>query len=333
MLAQLYVQLSFVLVVPEGVGFPVYEYTDQGYTVRAMPPGKSDSDKIFQDLDGLQINGQAAYQADVLNLIFAKEEFNRAAGALCDPPESVIQQALDSFLARLRFVTKAPQIRPVKFPAIPWRLNYLNDDGSALPEEKDKVRGRGSYVFSFQLLALDQQIWEKIHELPADFRAPPWEDLLLDAQAELPAIGPALVLAATSVEVFIAHVLDQLVVRTPIPSPLWNWINDRDQWLQEPSVEEQMDTLLLIIAGHSLKEDLPLWEAFKNLKTARNGFVHSGVACVGGKPVDLNTAMKLVAGARSVIDRVHDWLPKELQWPHYDLGVAVTATHKVKMEK
>ena len=63
---------------------------------------------------------------------------------------------------------------------------------------------------------------------------------------------------------------------------LWRWINQRGDWRREPTVEEQYDTLLKVLTGHTLKEDQDLWELFKHLKTARNSFVHEGMAKVCG---------------------------------------------------
>ena len=95
-------------------------------------------------------------------------------------------------------------------------------------------------------------MWQDIHELPPDYEPPAWEELLLDAEAEFPRIGPAIVLAATALEVLISQVLDRLAAQSSLPAPLWQWINRRGE---EPAVDQQYDALLKFFTGHSLKEE------------------------------------------------------------------------------
>jgi hypothetical protein len=94
--------------------------------------------------------------------------------------------------------------------------------------------------------------------------------LLLDAVGLLPDIGPALVLAATSLETLITDALDELSAgASAVPQSLWMWINDRGDYRKEPSVLEQYDALSKVFTGRSLRDEIELWEA---------PFVH------GGKP-------------------------------------------------
>src|SRR5262249_862006 len=135
------------------------------------------------------------------------------------------------------------------------------------------------------------------------------------AQHDLPRIGPAVVLAATALEVFIARKLDELASLKSLSQELWSWINDRGSYLREPTVEEQYEVLLRFFTGHSLKSEAALWKSFMNLKTARNSFVHDGVARAGGVPLSIEDARNLVTGASNVIAKVREWLPEELHWP------------------
>ena len=73
-----------------------------------------------------------------------------------------------------------------------------------------------------------------------------------------------------------------------------------------------------MLSGHSLKEELPLWELFKNLKTARNSFVHEGIPKVGGTEISSATAAKLVAGAADIVKKIREWLPPEFHWPYFE---------------
>ncbi len=329
MLARLFVLLPFHLTVPEGEKFQIFEYEDSGCKVRVFPPMRSERAPALNGPEQLKIEGVPAFQADVLRIDFAKERFERGTQSPCDPPFDVINRAVNSFLLRLRHVTRAPQVRPLDFPSLTWRLQYLNDDGTEMEKRKDLVRTWGAVQFSFSWIALNKEIWTDIHNLPVDYQPPAWQGLLLDASAQLPSIGPSVVLAATALEVFIAKVLDQLAVAKNAPPDLWQWINQRGDRLREPTVEEQYDALLKHFTGHSLKEEQRLWESFKNLKTARNTFVHEGVAKVGGSAVNREMASALVVLSFEITEKVKAWLPQKLHWPQFRHVVRVEASRQL----
>jgi hypothetical protein len=154
--------------------------------------------------------------------------------------------------------------------------------------------------------------------LPATFEPPAWHTLLLDAQAALPHVGTAVVLAATALEVFIADLLNLLAKESAAPKPLWDWIVDRDDdFFKQPTVSEQFDTLLKVFTGHSLKEENVLWQAFANLKNARNKFVHEGVARIGNSESSVSQAdaLALLGHAGAIVEQVREWIPEKHQWP------------------
>ena len=329
MIARLFVLLPFSLTVPEGEQFPVYEYEDDGYRIRVYPPGRSDRTPAGDGAEQIKIDGVPAFQADAIRIDFHKESFERGRESPLDPPEAHMKRAINSFLIRLRHVTRAGQIRPINFPLATWRLQYFNDDETELEKDEKLVRGRGTLAFSMSWIALNKKVWEKVFTLPVDYEPPPWDGLLLDASVELPSVGPALVLAATALEVFISYMLDKLATLKSIPADLWTWINKRDDRRQEPTIEEQYESLLRLFAGHSLKEDPRLWELFKNLRTARNSFVHEGVAKIGGVPVTNETALKLIGAAAEIIAKIREWIPPELHWPEFKHTIQVEVEKKL----
>ena len=326
MIARLFVLLPFSLTVPEGEQFPVYEYEDDGYRIRVYPPGRSDRTPAGDGAEQIKIDGVPAFQADAIRIDFHKESFERGRESPLDPPEAHMKRAINSFLIRLRHVTRAGQIRPISFPLATWRLQYFNDDETELEKDEKLVRGRGTLSFSMSWIALNKKVWENVYTLPVDYEPPPWESLLLDAFVELPSVGPALVLAATSLEVFISYILDKLAGLKGVPADLWMWINQRQR---EPTTEEQYDSLLRFFTGHSLKEDLLLWELFMNLKAARNSFVHEGVAKIGDVPVTNETASKLIGAAGEIIAKIREWIPQELHWPEFKHTIQFEAMKKL----
>jgi hypothetical protein len=330
MIARLFVILPFSVTIPEGEQFPVYEYADEGYGVCVFPPGRSDRPGPPDGVDQIRIDGVPAFQADALRIDFHKESFDRSKDSTCDPPQDVIRRSINSFILRLRHVAHAAAVRPLDYPAVTWRIRYLNDDETELEPDERLVRGRGALHFSLSWIALTKRVWEDVHELAPDYEPPPWEELLLDAQSDLPRVGPAVVLASTALEVFISHALDGLAARSPVPAALWSWINQRGgDYLREPTVEEQYDGLLMFFTGHSLKTEAKLWESFRNLKTARNSFVHEGIAKIGGAQVSIETARKLVVSASEIVAKVREWLPQELHWPVFKHTIQVEAVKKL----
>ena len=223
-------------------------------------------------------------------------------------------------------------MQPLPWPKVSWRLRYLNDDESELPEENGLVRGHGRLGFSLAFAAVSPEVWDYVHSLPPSFEPPAWDGLRLDANNTIRHVGTAVVLAATCLEVFITHVLDSIAVKGAVPESLWRWINRRGDWLREPSTEEQFDTLLTILAGHSLKENLKLWEAFKNLRTARNTFVHEGMAKIGGKSVSEDDALTLVVRVNEIIALLRNWLPVDLRWREFALS-NTEVKFEMKVEK
>jgi hypothetical protein len=326
MLARLSISLPFNIAVSKTALFPIYGYESDGYTVRVFPPQYAE-ERAATDPDEVKINGETAVLASMLRIDFQKDTFNRTQGAELDPPASVITGAISSFVNRLRHVARGFNVRPPTFPRCPWRLEYVNDDGSA-PEPAEglaTVRG-GAGFLSFSFVALTPEIWADVHELTPAYQPPPWDALLLDAQGELPKIGTAIVLAATALEVFIARILDQLAVDHILPKELCAWINDRSDYRQEPTLVEQYDTLLKFFTAHSLKEESVLWESFQHLKQARNTFVHEGIARIGNTNVDAPRTAELIAAAGRIVAKIREWIPEAAQWPAYEHNVSLEFT-------
>jgi hypothetical protein len=320
MIARLLATLPFRFVVPEQATFKLYHFESNGCLVTFYPPVKSEVIVAQPSVDAIKINGAPAFEADTLKVEFRKEAFDRSTSAEMDPPSDFIRETINSFLSRTRLVTKAPQIRPIDFPKTEWRLDYFNDDGTELEKVEGMVRGRFSREMKFSASTIAPEVWDKIHELPVGYRPSRWHDLLLDAEASFPSVSLVVVLTSTALEVFISHVLNELAERGRAPLDIWRWINARD-YPKVPSTEEQFDELLKIMTGHSLKEDMPLWESFKNLRKARNSFVHEGQAKLGNSLVALTEAARFLRAAKSITELVSSWLPDEMIEPDFKFNI------------
>jgi hypothetical protein len=320
MLAKLHLQLPFELTLPDAVEFKLYSFESSEYRVQFEVPIRSGKPPVVEHVT---LNEKPAFQADLLTITFRKESFNRtAAPPEADPPEEFIQSVLDYFFGRLRYATNAFHVKSLNFSRCQSVLEYLNDDGSALPEDPQKklIRRRIATKSSVSLVACDADVWDYIFSLPADFEPPAWHTLLLDSRAALPHVGTAVVLAATALEVFIAELLDVLAKGWPVPNMLWDWIKKRGNDIdKQPSVEEQFDALLMVMTGHSLKEERALWDSFQNLKTSRNKFVHEGIPRIGKNtpPVTEADALAFIGQAEAIVAKTREWIPEKLRWPVY----------------
>jgi hypothetical protein len=317
MIARLLVSLPFGIWVTDGLTFSPQEYDDEGFKVILGKLAPSERPPAHDVPDLCEINGLPSSLADLLVIDFQKETMERREGATLDPPLPVIGRAVNSFLTRFRHISQHAEVRPVDISIISWFIQYINDDGSDLEVETGKVRRRGSRAYNFPLIWLDQDTWDEIIRHKSEFDPPAWETMLLDARNELPKIGPAIVLAATALEVFISKTLNQLATIKRVPPDLWRWINERKDPDSRPKANEQFDELLKHVTGHSLKEEPKLWEFFQHLKAARNSFVHEGLARIGRNSVDVKQTDLLVLAAGNIISKVRGWLPAELQWQEH----------------
>jgi hypothetical protein len=332
MLARLTVAVPYIMLVPEGVEFELPSYEDGDCRVIPRPPVHTDAPIAVPIPDIIDFEGVRGYVANALQVDFQKDSFDRRTGeSTFDPKVEVMARAVHAISTRLRAVTRSLHIPTPDFPKSSWRVVYLNDDGSEVPRGPTECAARGGIAKSIRYSAVSQEIWHEMWSLPADWKPPVWDDLLLDANAALPKIGTALVLGATALEVFIAEILDKLAERSDVRPDLWAWINNRKVHEQEPSTEDQFDVLLKMLSGHSLKENSELWTAFCHLRTARNRFVHEGRATLSKNrvPVTEEEALRLLVKANEIVTQVRSWIPEALHWPKFDIKSKVTASFKM----
>jgi hypothetical protein len=145
-----------------------------------------------------------------------------------------------------------------------------------------------------------------------DFVPERWDQLLVDASGLLPEIGPAVLLAYTSLEIRIASAADVLAQARSIDDDLWRWFTDKRAFQVQPETEEFAKDLFRILAGHSMAEEEPLWRVFTRLRKARNSFAHEGVArdLDTHAPLTIGQAAQLVGGAKQILDWIDGLLPE-----------------------
>ena len=268
--------------------------------------------------DAVKWAGARTLRANLLE-VDIHGDFDRTAAKaqeIVDPLVNTAFMGANSLLLRIRSAAHASRISPVARQSSRWSLEFLSDSGDRLPEETGLFRSYHGKAGSFTLQFVTEAVWEKARSLPSDYEAPRWSDLLLDANSLAPQIGPSLVLASAAIETAIATTLNHLALSSTLPAGLWDWINDRDgDYRKEPSVQERCDVLLKALSGKSLKEEKHLWQAFKEIKEARNNFVHEGKAMIGEKPVSEKQASNLLLNAAAIIQYFENLLPESLRRP------------------
>jgi len=271
----------------------------------------------------IRMNDEQVVAADVIQVDFSAEDFDRRLGTSNDPPVSLLFEVVNGFLARYRTLARGFQITALAPINTMWRIEYLNDDGSDLEPQEGLARALVGASFTVELMGLPNSLWDRIHELPANYRSTPWDELILDALARLPHVGAAVVLGFSALEVRIEAALNDLARLYGVRPEVWEWINDRGP--KEPAILEQFDSLLTAVTGRSLKEDNRLWDGFQNLRKARNSFVHDGIAVLGGIPVAPPRATELLQLAGEIIDWVDELLPEALRRPRHDVEMRFEA--------
>lgn len=356
MIARLRILLPFYIFVRKDDYLAIVEFTSGPYHIRVYPPTQAALNP--KDIDGLspipvrtaldllkpadtldetfiQVDGRATVLANLLQIDFSKPEFDRIKEAKevadpftqGDPPIQLGFDIANGFLARLRTLTRGHKVRVVSPGSAPWRMDYLRDDGTDVPVETGKYRRRLFSHYTLNITVLNTAIWDEVHSLPSNYNPYTWDTLLLDAEALLPDIGASLIVGAAALEILIEWALNRLAERSSLNKDLWEWINQRQNRTQNPSVPEQYDILLRALTSRSLKDENELWEAFQNLRSARNSYAHEGRAVLGGKEVTVDSARDLIEKAKKILEWVDSILPDDLRRPK------LVAKTEIKMVK
>lgn len=290
--------------------------------------------------DAVTVNDQLTIACCLLQMDLRRESFvrrNPTSEAQAhdpdfgDPSTNHVFEIANTFLTAVRSLFRLPTFRELHPAQTVWRLDYLDDEGALLAAEQGLHRTRSYHGGSFSANGLTTETWQWLGAQLPGYVPPPWHLALLEAErlaagVRDSAVGAPIAVASAALEAFIAEVLNALASRsTSVSSSLWTWLNGRDDWLKEPSVEERYDFLLREFAGFSLKDDTRLWQDFRNLRQARNSFSHEGRAVIGNSPVTGARAEELIAGCRRIVDWVEDRLPPELRQPRSP-GVTVSTT-------
>jgi hypothetical protein len=282
----------------------------------ASPQVPSDDIKIFD---------QDTLEANLLKIDFKAPDFDRRRGhEQEDPPSALVFSIANRWLGVLRTVLQSPHIRSIEATEWFWRLDYTTDAGEELPSSVDLFKMTTGMRFSQSLNILDKAQWDAAVNFTLDADIPIYIPLILDAKATLPDIGTAITLASIALETLIERHLGRLAAAKCAPPELWSWITKRG--FKEPSTEEQFDRLLKILSGKSLKDEPPLWKAFKNLTQARNNFVHRGRAEIGEELVTVQEAMRLLEMTKDIIKWVEGLAPEGDRWlvepPVFEIALA-----------
>ncbi len=329
----------------DAVFLPLRELQHGDYLVRIYPPQQaiiapsdlsftapSSLNEIVQGLvpanppnvsENVFVGGKRAFRANLLCIDFLKDYFvrNRSIDpiAAVDPPLRLVFSIANRVLAGLRVLSRGQKLKPLSETSTFWRVDYLNDQGEQLPVEEALFRTKCGGEFRWTLVSLPPPLWDAVSNLPHSFIHHTWDALLLDAEALLPDVGPAIAVANAALEAFVPWALDQLQESgTFAPPALWHYVFNRDDWYQNPSIVDQLGKFIMMMTGHDLKtEQKSLWEGLRNLRAARNAFSHDGKPMIGKSEVTVAKALKLIEKAKRIVDWVEALLPAHVQRPKY----------------
>jgi len=287
MIAQISIQLPFILNVTDFENVEITSFFEDGYEISFYPFLSVPERKYGEAI--IKINGKVTSYVDILHIVFMKEIFDRRESSKFDPPEPLIEKVANDFLIRLRYVTNNSSIQPISDFSTTWKqVHYFNDDWSEIVDNQaDQIIIRMTDIKSVAVSPITEEIWNDVNSIQPYSITPSWNKLLLDANAVLPGIGPAIILAFTSLEAFISNILDLAAINKQIDVGLWDWFYAKAKFNKKPSIEDQYGFLCQYLLGETIKDSQQLWSAFKKLQEARNTFAHRGVAMVDNVTVDL----------------------------------------------
>jgi hypothetical protein len=356
----------FRVLLPYSFSVPYHDYTkmrplafsDGEYEVKLYPPLKANTDSSVADVtspeplmdaisrlaeetiiaptSAVMINGQEIIKANLLQVdLLARRDFRReqpgpSEGKFdIDPPRELLFLLANSIVGKLRATGRLSSVHFVTpANAAGWRIEYLADDGSALPKDETLFRSHFEPKLTWKVSGVTLGVWEQVATLPADFMPYVWDMLLLDAHAQLPDVNTSIVLANAALESFITTSLDTLAVGSGVAPESWRWLTSRgDDWRKQPSAKEKFDQVLFLLTGRSLaSEKKDLWEAFNKLRAARNSIVHQGRAVIKTKKAEVEVspevAKGLVVDAGRIIAWVEALLPEDKQRKFFSGDVA-----------
>jgi hypothetical protein len=239
----------------------------------------------------VKMNGQFVWHADLLQIDFHRDEFERRKGTAEDPSPAVVEDVVQNIISRVRYTTGSPEFREFGLHETYWITRYLADDGMGLPEDVALIRARVHAPFKFVFSGIDTHSWQASRSLTFAFQPHPWERLYLDAHFLLPEVGPALTLALSAVET----AADQLI-RDRHPDG-----NEAESLIRSRRLGQRLDEVARELTGKSLKDETALWSGFNRLRLARNAASHAGKPVLDGREIDPRYAFEIIAASEAIL--------------------------------
>lgn len=319
MLARLTVEVPFDIAISSIANFKIYGYKADDYIVRVLPPSYPIPART-ESIQDVTVEGEPGVTATMLHIEFQKETLDLRSGK--EPPMDLMQEIVGSLLYRLRHVMRSPQVKGPEHGLGNARIEYLNDDGTELKPGKGLPRARMSRALKFSWVAVTPKIWEEVNNLPIDYKAQLWDDLLIEAKGETARAGLALVLSCTALEVLIETILSRFTPEKDSAASEWA------KKIRNKNPAEQYSKLLKTVSGHSLEEESKLWQGLNDLVDARNNFVHEGVAVFGKNriEVDAKKTSEFIEITEKIVEKIRSWVPEEMRWKVFSHAADVKVT-------
>ncbi len=215
-----------------------------------------------------------------------------------------------------------------------WELAYFSNDGKLLDSHPDFIRRTVVASQRWKVAPLTAELWNEVDQLRRNFTPSKWDSLLLDAEASLPDVPSSISLANAALEIFSSWLLDRVPGVGELPPAIWEWFTHRRDHYQNPSIDDRFGDLLRILTGRSLKDEPKLWQAYRDLRSARNNFAHAGRVAIGKTVPELTRfqARDLIESAGLIIDWCEALLPVELRRPPRARSLQVTIDKVVSKE-
>jgi hypothetical protein len=279
----------------------IYPPSQSAFDIRPDEHGQFNINELLKQLrpvpkpkvyEYVKMNGSFVKHADLLEIDFIQDVFDRRAGGPEEPAPTDVEAVVQNIIARLRYTTGAPKFREFALNQTYWITRYLNNEGNELPEQEGFVRARVHAPFEFTFSGLDAHSWAVSRSLDFTFQPHPWERLYLDAHFLLPEVGPALTLALSAIET----AADELIRDRLHTKP-----EEAESLIRGRRLGQRLDEVARDLTGTSLKDDPGLWNSFNRLRLARNASSHAGRPLLDGKVIDRQVAFEIIVATEPIL--------------------------------
>jgi hypothetical protein len=213
----------------------------------------------------------------------------------CESLRKTIQSVIDYWFTTLRYVSNFVKLKPFEIYRTFYDINFTSDDGEPITIPDLRLIRRVNVLYYI----ITNEMWNEATQIPYEYSLPQWKITLLDSRDLVNNPGSALVLAFSSLEIYINELLIKHVNLFENEQNKYRYL-DKIQNVNT-NIYDKFCTLSKKILGFSLKKNDVLFNVFKNIKEARNCFIHNGTLIFNRTEITPVSIVSIINKIESII--------------------------------